>query len=171
MGIVTTSSDTAYAHAPEVIYDFVTNPANWTKTYPGSSYVGRLENLPLQVGDVWEEGGPDSDRIFTWQLAMAVRPRLWMFTSVGRLGHDRDGNGGMDGRITVEYQFSRPGADTTLFRRTMTIEAPKDAPMPDGFFRIVNPANIDRYHAAVARELSETAPAAAPPPGARTAVG
>ncbi|OBF51529.1 SRPBCC family protein [Mycolicibacterium monacense] len=152
-GIVITTSDTAYTHAPEVIYDFVTNPANWTKTYPGSSYVGRLENLPLQVGDTWEEGGPDSDRIFTWQLAMAVRPRRWVFTSVGRLGHDRDGNGVMDGRITVEYEFTRPGADITLFRRTMTIEAPKDAPMPDGFFRIVNPANIDRYHAAVAREL------------------
>jgi hypothetical protein len=102
---------------------------------------------------------------------MAVRTRLWMFTSVGRLGHDRDGNGGMEGRITVEYQFSSPGADTTLFRRTMTIEAPRDAPMPDGFFRIVNPANIDRYHAAVARELSGATPAAAPPPEARTAVG
>ena len=24
-----------------------------------------------------------------------------MFNSVGRLGHDRDGNGGMEGRITV----------------------------------------------------------------------
>lgn len=171
MGIVTTSSDTAYHHAPEVIYDFVTNPANWTKTYPGSSYVGRLDSLPLRVGDMWEEGGPDSDKIFTWQLAMAVRPRLWVFTSVGRLGHDRDGNGGMAGRITVEYQFTQPGEGVTLFRRTMTIEAPKDAPMPDGFFRIVNPANIDRYHAAVARELSGAAPAAAPPPGARTAVG
>jgi hypothetical protein len=109
LGIVTTSSDTAYSHAPEVIYDFVTDPANWTKTYPGSNYVGRLENLPLQVGDTWEEGGADSDRIFTWQLAMAVRPRHWVFTSVGRLGHDRDGNGGMDGRITVDYQFTRPG--------------------------------------------------------------
>lgn len=36
----------------------------------------------------------------------------------------------------------------------MTIEAPKDAPMPDGFFRIVNPANIDKYHAAIQRELA-----------------
>ena len=30
-----------------------------------------------------------------------------MFNSVGRLGHDRDGNGGMEGRITVCYQFTR----------------------------------------------------------------
>ena len=26
--------------------------------------------------------------------------------------------------------------------------------MPDGFFRIVNPANIDRYHAAIARSCT-----------------
>jgi len=53
----------------------------------------------------------------------------------------------------VEYHFTAPGEGVTLFTRTMTIEAPKDSPMPDGFFRIVNPANIDRYHAAIAREL------------------
>lgn len=153
MGIVTTSSETAFSHSAETLYDFVTNPANWTKTYPGSNYVGKLDSLPLQVGDDWEEGGPDGERIFSWQLAIADRPRLWVFTSVGRLGHDRQGNGGMDGRITVEYRFTQPGAGVTLFTRTMTVEAPKDSPMPDGFFRIVNPANIDRYHAAIAREL------------------
>ncbi|EHB53744.1 hypothetical protein MycrhDRAFT_4207 [Mycolicibacterium rhodesiae JS60] len=154
MGIVTTSSETAFSQSPETLYDFVTNPANWTKTYPGSNYVGKLDSLPLAVGDTWEEGGPDSDRIFTWHLAIAVRPKLWVFNSVGRLGHDREGNGGMDGRITVQYHFTTPGEGITLFTRTMTIEAPKDSPMPDGFFRIVNPANIDRYHAAIARELT-----------------
>ncbi|MCK0177402.1 MULTISPECIES: SRPBCC family protein [Mycobacteriaceae] len=153
MGIVTTTSESLFTHSPETVYDFITNPANWTKTYPGSSYVGDLDDLPLRVGDTWEEGGPDGDRIFTWHLAMATRPSLWMFTSVGRLGHDREGNGGMEGRITVRYHLTRPGHDLTLFSRTMTIEAPKHAPMPDGFFRIVNPANIDRYHEAIAREL------------------
>jgi hypothetical protein len=153
VGVVTTSSETAFHHPPETIYDFVTNPANWTKTYPGSNYVGKLHELPLKVGDTWEEGGPDGDRIFTWHLAMAYRPKLWMFTSVGRLGHDSEGNGGMEGRITVQYHFTQPAEDLTLFTRTMTIEAPRESPMPDGFFRIVNPANIDRYHAAIAREL------------------
>jgi hypothetical protein len=155
LGIVTTSSETLFTQPAEVVYDFVTNPANWTKTYPGSNYVGKLDRLPLQVGDTWEEGGPDGDRIFTWQLAIATRPALWLFTSVGRLGHDRAGAGGMAGRISVEYRFSRPGADVTLFKRTMTVEAPRESPMPDAFFRIVNPANIDTYHAAVARELAE----------------
>ena len=51
MGIVTTSSETAFTQSADVVYDFVTNPANWTKTYPGSNYVGKLDDLPLKVGD------------------------------------------------------------------------------------------------------------------------
>lgn len=157
MGIVTTSSETAFRHPAEVIYDFVTNPANWTKTYPGSARIGTLPDLPLQVGDTWEEAGPDGDRIFTWQLTIAMRPRMWVFNSVGRLGHDADGAGGLAGRMTIEYRFTRPGQDVTLFTRTMTIEADKDAPLPDGFFQVVNPANIDTYHARVGAELDAAA--------------
>ncbi|MGE2690760.1 SRPBCC family protein [Mycolicibacterium pulveris] len=155
MGIVTTTSETTFDQPPEVIYDFVTNPANWTKTYPGSAHISGLPaGLPLKVGDTWTESGPDGDRIFTWHLAIAMRPTMWVFNSVGRLGHDADGDGGMEGRITVQYHFTRPGNDVTLFTRTMTIEAYKHAPLPDGFFRTVNPAHIDAYHAAVARELT-----------------
>lgn len=76
-----------------------------------------------------------------------------MFNSVGRLGHDGKGNGGMEGRITVQYQFTQPGQEVTLFTRTMTIEAYKHAPLPDELFQEVNPAKIDAYHAAIAREL------------------
>ena len=68
---------------------------------------------------------------------MAMRPSLFVFNSVGRLGHDSDGNGGLDGRMTIEYHFTQPGDGVTLFTRTMTIEAYKYAPMhrrflPDG---------------------------------------
>lgn len=155
MGIVTTSSETAFSYTPETIYDFVTNPANWTKTYPGSAHIEDLPSrLPLEVGDTWAEAGPDGERIFTWHLAIAMRPTLWVFNSVGRLGHDRDGNGGMEGRITVQYHFTRPDEGITLFARTMTVEAYKHAPLPDGFFRSVNPAKIDDYHTAIARELA-----------------
>lgn len=96
MGIVTTTSETAFTQSPEEIYDFVTNPANWPKTYPpGSAHVGKVvEKLPLEVGDTWTESGPDGKRMFTWHLAIATRPKLWMFTSVGNLGHDADGSGG-----------------------------------------------------------------------------
>ncbi|ULE33062.1 SRPBCC family protein [Mycobacterium sp. IDR2000157661] len=154
MGIVTTSSETAFTHAPEILYDFVTNPANWTKTYPGSAHIGGLPaQLPLKVGDTWTESGPDGDRIFTWHLTIAMRPKLWMFNSVGRLGHDAGGNGGMEGRITVQYHFTAPGEGITLFTRTMTIEAYKHAPLPDALFMQTNPAKIDAYHAAIAREL------------------
>jgi hypothetical protein len=154
VGIVTTSSETAFARSAETIYDFVTNPVNWTKTYPGSAHITNLpDELPLKVGDTWQETHPDGHRIFTWHLAIAMRPKLWVFNSVGALGHDRNGNGGMAGRITVQYQFTRPGEEITLFTRTMTVEAYKDAPLPDGFFRTVNPAKIDAYHAAIAREL------------------
>ena len=97
---------------------------------------------------------PPKDRVFTWQLAMAVRPSLFVFSSVGRLGHDSAGNGGLEGRMTIEYRFTRPGDGITLFGRTMTIEAYRHAPLTDGFFRMVNPSHIDAYHAAVARELS-----------------
>jgi len=154
MGIVTTSSETAFTQSAEEVYDFVTNPANWVKTYPGSAHIGGLPtDLPLKVGDTWEEGGAQgAQHIYTWHLAIAMRPKLWVFNSVGRLGHAPDGSGGFEGRITVQYHFTKPGRDT-LFTRTMTIEAYKDAPMPDGLFRIVNPANIDKYHAAIAREL------------------
>jgi hypothetical protein len=155
VGIVTTTSETAFTRSPEEIYDFVTNPANWPKTYPGSAHVGKVpEKLPLTVGDTWTENGPDGTRVFTWHLAIAMRPKLWMFNSVGNLGHDADGTGGMPGRITVQYKFTRPGEGITLFSRTMTVEAFKDSPLPDGFFRTVNPAHIDAYHKAVARELA-----------------
>lgn len=157
MGIVTTTSETAFTQSAETVYDFVTNPQNWTKTYPGSAHIGGLPELPLKVGDTWEEAGPDGDRIFRWQLAAAVRPTLFVFTSIGRLGHDRDGHGGMEGRITVSYHFTRPGQDVTLFSRTMTIEAYKHAPLPDQLFVQANPAKIDAYHEAVARELARSA--------------
>jgi hypothetical protein len=63
LGIVTTSSETAFSQSAETIYDFVTNPVNWTKTYPHSVHIGGLpDTLPLKVGDTWTESGPDANR-------------------------------------------------------------------------------------------------------------
>lgn len=155
MGIVTTSSETAFTQSPETIYDFVTNPVNWTRTYPGGPRIeGVPERLPLVVGDTWEESDPNRRRIFTWQLVIATRPKLWVFSSVGLLGVDENGEGGLEGRMTIEYHFSQPSAEVTLFKRTMLIEAYRNAPLSDGFFRMVNPAHIDHYHEAVERELA-----------------
>jgi hypothetical protein len=161
LGIVTTTSETAFTQSAETVYDFVTNPQNWTKTYPGSARINKLPELPLKVGDTWEEVHPDGERTFSWHLAIATRPTLFVFNSVGRLGHDPDDpaglKSGMEGRITVQYHFTRPGQDITLFSRTMTVEARKDTPLPDRFFQFVNPAKIDAYHEAVARELAASA--------------
>ncbi len=57
---------------------------------------------------------------------------------------------------TVTYRFTRPGQDIMLFSRTMMIEACKHAPLPDKLFEQANPARIDAYHAAVARELGRS---------------
>src|SRR6185436_14290321 len=90
-----------------------------------STQIGGLpDELPLKVGDTWYEGGPEGgDKVTTWHVAIAMRPTLFVFTSVGRLRHDRNGDGGREGRITVQYHFTCPGPDITLFTRTMTIEA------------------------------------------------
>lgn len=157
MGIVTTSSQNVFSQSPETIYDFVTNPSNWNKTYPGGPDNRNLpDRRPLLVGDTWDEAhpDPDKDRVFTWQLAIAVRPSLFVFSSVGRLGHDSAGDGGLEGRMTIEYHIASLTPDVTVFKRTMTIETYRDAPLSDGFFRMVNPAHIDAYHAAIARELA-----------------
>lgn len=76
MGIVTTSSETAFTQPPEMIYDFVTNPTNWTRAYPGSPRISNVPELPLKVGDTWDESHPEKDVTFIWQLAVAMRPRL-----------------------------------------------------------------------------------------------
>lgn len=117
MGIVTTSSATTFSRPAEAIYDFVSDPGNWPKTYPGGPIIRNLpDHRPLEVGDTWDEAHPhpDRDRVFTWQLAMAVRPTLFIFSSVGRLGHNSQGDGGLEGRMTIEYHFTRPEPDRTL---------------------------------------------------------
>ena len=156
MGIAKTSSETAFPYSAETIYDFVTNPVNWTKSYPGAPHVKVPDHLPLNVGDTWTESGPAGDKVYTWRLAIATRPRLWVFSSVGKLGHDPDGNGGMEGRFTIKYHFTQPGEGVTLFTRTMTIEAYKDSPLPDELFRHTNPANIDKYHEGILRQLESS---------------
>ena len=153
MGLVTTSSENLFVESPETVYDFVSNPNNWIETYDGCDYVGELGELPLQVGDKWKEG-LEGGGYFTWQLAIATRPTIWEINSVGRLGHDCDGIGGMEGRITIQYRFTKPEPERTLFARTMTIELPKHVAAPDEFFAITNPAKIYRFYTAVARQLA-----------------
>ena len=153
MGIVTTTSETAFTQSAETVYDFVTNPANWTKTYPGSAHIGSLPQLPAaRSATPGRRPDPTGTGSSAGSSPPPCGPTLFVFTSIGRLGHDRDGNGGMEGRITVSYQFTRPGQDVTLFSRTMTIEAAQARAAARPALSVqVNPAKIDAYHEAVAR--------------------
>jgi hypothetical protein len=45
---------------------------------------------------------------------------------------------------------------STLFARTMPIEADNQGPLPDQLFAQLNPAKIDAYHEAVERELANS---------------
>ncbi|OSC26987.1 hypothetical protein B8W69_15005 [Mycobacterium vulneris] len=51
MGIVSTTSETAFTQSAETVYDFVTNPRNWTKTYPGQLF---LQANPAKI-DAYHE--------------------------------------------------------------------------------------------------------------------
>src|SRR5260221_9777790 len=123
MGTVTLVSEASFRQSAEEVYDFVSNPANWVKTYPGSMHEeGLPSDKPLRVGDSWTETGPGG-ALYSWQVAMTVRPTLWVCYTTGRLGHAADGSGGHEGRIGIQYRFLRPGGDMTIFQRTYLIES------------------------------------------------
>ena len=153
MGTITVSSETAFNLPPEKVYDFVSDPRNWPKVYPGSSHVTGVDTFPLQVGDEWNEGAVPN--VFTWRLITSVRPTKWVFQSVGLLGHDPAVKGsGFVGLMTIAYTFSTPGDGVTLFHRQMSLEMPKRAAMPEGMTKVFEPRLIDAYHDAVARALA-----------------
>ncbi|KEQ97883.1 hypothetical protein AUEXF2481DRAFT_552426 [Aureobasidium subglaciale EXF-2481] len=158
MGRVSVESETAFAHPPDRIYDFVSNPANWGRTYKGSCGVHQHLELPLKVGDAWTEkvNLPPNTYSTTWTLITAIRPRKWVFQQVNRVGMLEDGSGGVDGMVTISYTFETPGQGVTLFTRNLTIELPKGVGMPDDLLTVCcRPDGIDRYHAAVGKELDE----------------
>jgi hypothetical protein len=50
MGIATTTSETAFTQSAQEVYDFVTNPGNWPKTYPSSRAVDAAQAVGVQLG-------------------------------------------------------------------------------------------------------------------------
>ena len=90
MGIVTTSSETAFTQSPEEVYDFVTKPANWTKTYPGGP---RISGLPDRRGNL--DGCCLGFRIGGWRGGR-LRPGRRGLRGRGR---HRGGDGRGDGYI------------------------------------------------------------------------
>ena len=62
MGVFSITSETAFAHPPEVVFDFVSNPANWGRTYKGSGGVHQHLTLVCLSGVLAK---PLTYRLFT----------------------------------------------------------------------------------------------------------
>lgn len=157
MGYFMSSSQTVLSHLAEDVYDFVSNPNNWSKTYEGSHGIADRIKTPLDVGDVWTEVVQPSNTFScrsTWKLITAERPRKWVFQQIDDIGAAADGTGGVDGITTISYTFEPASEGQTLFIRTLCCELPRGVRIPDQLLIArAQPAGIDNYHDAVAREL------------------
>ena len=157
MGSFTAESQSLFHHPVESVYDFVTNPHNWPKTYKGSAGIADELALPLKVGDSWTEFVKVSDTFgcrSSWTLIVAERPRKWVIQQVGRIGEQADGSGGVDGITTIAYRFQSVSANLTIFHRSLITELPRGVRIPDELLVVRGQsAGIDGFHDAVAREL------------------
>ena len=105
MGSFTVTSENVFTQSAEDIYDFISNPHNWPKTYRGSAGMESTVKTPLNVGDSWTETvrvGEFECRS-TWTLLTAERPRKFEFRQVDNIGQRPDGTGGVDGFPTITY--------------------------------------------------------------------
>lgn len=159
MGSFTATSQTLFKHSAEAVYDFASNPHNWPKTYKGSHAIADPLPFPLKVGDRWTEIVKLSDTFScrsSWTLITAERPRKWVIQQIDDIGQPTDGGTGVAGITTISYVFEPIADGTTLFTRTLHCELPKGARIPDELLVArAQPAGIDAYHAAIARELDK----------------
>jgi hypothetical protein len=164
VGYFTAGSQNVIHHSAEDIYDFVSNPHNWPKTYKGSAGMIGVTSVPIKIGESWTEqikvGKDGFECRSTWKLIIAERPRKWAIQQVDRIGELPDGSGGVNGITTITYTFEPAGEGATLFTRTLTCELPKGTRIPDPLLVArAQPAGIDGYHDAVAAELDKEAEA------------
>ena len=157
MGSFTAESQSLFHHPAQDIYDFVSDPHNWPKTYKGSAGIADLLSLPLKVGDSWTELVKVSENFScrsSLTLIIAERPRKWAIQQVGRIGEQADGTGGVDGITTIIYSFEPVSEAMTIFHRSLNTELPRGVRIPNELLVVRGqPAGIDGYHDAVAREL------------------
>jgi hypothetical protein len=163
MGKFSITSETAFSHPATAIFDFVTDPSNWGKTYKGSGGMhpkqARNLTLPLKFGDEWTEcvDLPPNTYLSTWRLITVDRPRKFVFQQHNNIGQKEDGTGGERGFVTISCTFEPDvGQGVTPFTRNLTCEVPKGVGIPNDLLTVCcRPDGIDRYHAAVERELDE----------------
>lgn len=160
MGKFSITGETVFDYPPEVIYDFVSNPHNWGRTYKGSGGMqDRNLKVPLQLGDVWTEKVdlPPNTYLSTWRLITAERPRKFAFQQINNVGMKEDGTGGVDGITTITYTFEgNVGEGKTLFTRNLTGEHPRGVGPPDDLLTVCcRTTGIEKYHDAVKAILDE----------------
>lgn len=148
MGVITVSSETAFTAPRATIYDFVSDPRNWPKTYPDSALIEGIDRVPLQVGDIWAESGEAANQTpAKWRLITAEPGQKFAFQSVGPL----PGGSAPDftGLFTITYTFTEPAPGVTLFHRSMSLEMPKHETLPPDVLAVFEPRFIDAYHEAI----------------------
>ena len=113
MGKSSITSETAFAHPAEAVFDFVTDPFNLGKPYKGSSEMHSKRHkdpaLPLKSGDGWTERVellPDT-YLSTWKLITVHRPRKFVFQQNNNFGQKENGTGWPSGFTTIFIRLNR----------------------------------------------------------------
>jgi carbon monoxide dehydrogenase subunit G len=96
------------AAAPEAVYAFVTNAAQWHTWHPATHSVRDVPDRPLVLGETMVEEIRAGLRHFDakWQVIEHVPPRRWAIETRTPLGHS-----------TVSYELT-PQDGGTRFQRT-----------------------------------------------------
>lgn len=166
MGVCAATSTSLIPFTPEQVYDFITNPHNWPKTYKGSAGMQQDLSLPIKEGETWVETvGLGSNQYYSkWSLKTAIKPSQWIFHQTnGIAATDRSISDGCDGTTEIAYYLDPAEVEVDgkrvqgcLFRRTLTINLPRGKQIPDDLLvACMKTANIEGYHDAVARELAK----------------
>ena len=160
MGVMTATSSTIFNYPPEIIYDFVSNPSNWGRTYAGSSGLppGQNLSLPLKVGDIWTEKVALPNNTYHPQLIFEIadRGRKFAFRQVNNIAAGEDGSGGVKGYCWITYTFVEAGCGLTLFTRNLTCELEKGVDVPEDLWLAMSrPSGIDKYHEKIKELLDE----------------
>lgn len=166
MGVCAATSTSLIPFTPEQVYDFITNPHNWPKTYKGSAGMQEGLDIPIQLGQEWTETvGLGNNRYYSkWNLKTAIRPVKWIFLQTNGIGAtDKAISDGHEGTTEIAYHLEKAEIDVggkkvqgTLFRRTLTMDLPRGTSIPDDLLAVcMKTAGIEGYHDAVARELAK----------------
>lgn len=108
MGRNTAFASTVLPYSREQVYDFVSNPHNWPRTYKGSGGIQQHLELPLKIGDKWTEKVSLAKKTYysEWTSITAIRPSKLLFEQVNGIGAINEAlEGEVAGTTKIEYPF------------------------------------------------------------------